>query len=242
MRNPVLVPMPRWLTWPALLLALVAGAVVLLHEVSLPLPMEMEEAFEDLDEQVVFLTGDPPLTLSYRRCGNQEALRIVFVHGSPGTSAAWAHFLAAPSAKMEFLAYDRPGFGDSWPRRAVLSLSEQARALRPFLVQRQGSYPVLVGHSLGGPIICQAALDYPDRVAGLVIISGSLDPGLEESLYIQHMAQWGFLPSVLPRFMVNANRELLSLESQLEMLASRLDEIQCPIYILHGAQDDLVTV
>ena len=98
---------------------------------------------------------------------------IVFVHGSPGSSDAYTSYLAdtALHKVADLLAIDRPGFGyTSGFGRAEGSLERQAAAIEA-IVQRLGSGKkiVLVGHSLGGPVIARYAMaaDCAKRVYGL---------------------------------------------------------------------------
>ena len=91
---------------------------------------------------------------------------MILVHGTPGDATAWTDYLETPIDGAEMIAVDRPGFGCSTPRTAVPSLEAQARALEPLLVERGGAWPILVGHSQGGPIIVRTAIDYPDASAG----------------------------------------------------------------------------
>ena len=67
--------------------------------------------------------------LSYLMVGEQGADRIIFVHGTPGDANNWVDFLLNPLAGFEFIAIDRPGFGESTPEQAVVSLEMQAELI-----------------------------------------------------------------------------------------------------------------
>ncbi|NOT40671.1 MAG: alpha/beta hydrolase, partial [Alphaproteobacteria bacterium] len=139
-----------------------------------------------------------------------------------------------------YVAIDRPGFGRSGPDDAVTSLAEQAAAIAA-IIRANGAKPaVLVGHSLGGPIIAQVAADDPDLVAALVIVAGSLDPAQESVPFIQYVGDTWPVRALLPRMIRNANREIIALEPQLAALAPRLASIKVPVTIVHGTKDDLV--
>jgi pimeloyl-ACP methyl ester carboxylesterase len=178
--------------------------------------------------------------VSYLRRGDSRGRRVIFVHGTPGSARGWADYLLNVPAGHEYLAVDRPGFGQSGPAGAVSSIADQAKALEPLLVERGGERPILVGHSLGGPIVAQLAADNPEKVAALVIVAGSLDPRLEQIHWAQPMGEWPGIRAMLPRAMRNANRELMALKPHLETLAPRLAELRCPVVIVHGTKDELV--
>lgn len=175
-------------------------------------------------------------TVSYLRAGDPNGHRVLFVHGTPGSAGAWADYLANVPNGYEFVAIDRPGFGESGPDGALTSLEDQARALDPLL--KPGI--VLVGHSLGGPIIAKAAALYPEKVAGLIIVAGSLDPALEEINWLQYVGDAGVVSWMLPRAIRNANSELMPLQGELQILSGELERIRAPVIIIHGTQDDLV--
>lgn len=183
---------------------------------------------------------DDAHSVSYLHAGDPEAPRVVFVHGTPGSAGAWAGFLRAPLNGVESIAIDRFGFGRSTPKMPTPSLEEQAKAIEPFLVQREGRWPILVGHSLGAPIIARAAADYPGRVGGLVIVSGAMDPELEKVHWYQRVGEFWFIPPFLPELLRNSNRELIPLKEELEKLEPLLEKIDCPIAIIHGKKDRLV--
>ena len=172
--------------------------------------------------------------------GDPTGQRVIYIHGAPGSADNWGSFLTEPMEDLEHVAIDRPGFGESSHTGAVPSLAEQAAAIKPLLVERNGRWPILVGHSLGGPIAAQAAAEYPDRVGGIIIIAGALDPDLEKVLFIQRIGDIPLLDLLVPQPLRYANRELIPLEGELRKLGKRLDEITCPIVIIHGTMDSLV--
>lgn len=186
--------------------------------------------------------GDPILRVSYLRAGAPNGRRVIFVHGTPGAADGWADFLLNVPPGLHYIAIDRPGFGATTPDRAEPSLRRQARALAPLLEARNGRWPILVGHSLGGPIIARVAVDQPDRVGGLLILAGSLDPALERVHPMQPVGEWWGVRSALPRRLRNANRELLLLKQELEALAPDLSNIRLPVTIVHGTADTLVPI
>ncbi|MFG0275482.1 MAG: alpha/beta fold hydrolase [Phycisphaerales bacterium] len=177
-------------------------------------------------------------TISAAKSG--EGVRVVYIHGTPGDAKGWAGYVLDPVAGTESVAPDRPGFGRTTPRKAVPSLADQAAAIEPLLVERDGQWPILVGHSLGGPIALRVAAEHPDKVGAVVVLAGSVDPDEERVLFIQRLGNFAFIPALLPRALRNANREVLPLERELEDLAPLLERVTCPVVVVHGTRDRLV--
>jgi pimeloyl-ACP methyl ester carboxylesterase len=183
--------------------------------------------------------------VSYLRNGNAQGPRVILVHGTPGSATGWSDYLLHPPAGMEVVALDRPGFGSSGPTGAVTGLAEQAAAVIA-LLPKDGRPAVLLGHSLGGPIVAyvaaQLAAEQPARVRAVVLLAASLDPAQEDIHPMQHVGAWAPVRFLLPRTIRNANAELMALKPELEKLQTMLGQINTKVLIVHGTLDDLVPV
>lgn len=169
---------------------------------------------------------------------------LVFVHGSPGSTDAYLSYLAdtALSRVARMVALDRPGFGyTSGFGHAEGSLQQQAAAVEA-VVQRlaPGQKVILVGHSMGGPVIARFAMDYPGQVAGLVIVAGSIDPDLEEHPWWQTAVDIPPLCWLTPKSLWTSNREIKLLEPELRLMLPHWAGIRCPVTIVHAEDDRLV--
>ncbi len=181
-----------------------------------------------------------PVEISYLRAGDPARRRVILVHGTPGNGANFRALMERVPKGLEFVAPDRPGFGHTRPKKAMTALAGQAAALAPLLVVRDGRAPILLGHSLGGSVVTQTALDYPNRVDGLIQLAAALDPALEERWLIQYLGRIPPFRWLLPAAANHANRELLALEGELRRLTPRLAQIHQPVHIVHGTADELV--
>ena len=97
---------------------------------------------------------------------------VVLVHGLGGNLRNFYRLADRLAATCRVIAVDRPGSGYS----TVISgehptLAGQAAILARFLARLGLDRPLLVGHSLGGALSLALALDHPQSVRGLVLIS-----------------------------------------------------------------------
>lgn len=182
--------------------------------------------------------------MHYVQAGKETDPLILFVHGSPGSLSAFIHFLGDTALTNHGLVIstDRPGFGYSQFGVAEPSLKKQADMLKPILEKHQDNRPIiLVGHSLGGPLIARMAMDYPELVDGLVIVAGSIDPELEpDEQWFRVPLATPFFRWLLPRSFRASNEEIVDLRYELEDMLPYWKTIRCPVVVVQGKADDLV--
>lgn len=169
---------------------------------------------------------------------------VVLVHGSPGSADAYLEYLAdtALSRQTRMVALDRPGFGYTTGfGHSEPSLAAQAAAVEA-LVQRlsPNQKVILVGHSMGGPVIARYAMDYPEHTAALVLVASSIDPAMEEHPWWQSAVDLPPLRWFIPKSLWTSNSEIIPLEKELEQMLPRWPEVRCPVTTIHATDDQLV--
>jgi pimeloyl-ACP methyl ester carboxylesterase len=101
---------------------------------------------------------------------------IVLVHGWTCDSSSWAAQVPVLARKYRVLTLDLPGHGQSGaPKDGKFSMDLFARAVEAVRAEAAIDRIVLVGHSMGAPVIRQYARLYPRHVAALVAVDGPLD-------------------------------------------------------------------
>ena len=168
----------------------------------------------------------------------------VCVHGSPGSADAFLPYLADTilTRVSRVVTLDRPGFGYTsgfgHPEGSLVRQAEVVHAV----VQRLSPerQVVLVGHSLGGPVIARYAMDHPDKVAGLVLVAGSIDPAQEEHPWWQAAIDVPPLCWLIPKSFWASNREIKLLEQELRNMLPLWDKVRCPVTVVHAENDRLV--
>ncbi|HRI80562.1 MAG TPA: alpha/beta hydrolase [Cyclobacteriaceae bacterium] len=181
--------------------------------------------------------------INYLTAGEANLPLIVFVHGSPGSLSAFIDFMADSVLlkHAQLISVDRPGFGNSNFGRAEPSLEKQAALLVPILMEHRNQRPIiLVGHSLGGPLIARLAMDYPDLVDGLVMVAPSIDPNLEPHEWYRAPLSTPFLRWLLPRSLRASNDEIYKLKPELEKLLPLWTKVKAKTIVIQGKKDSLV--
>ena len=99
-----------------------------------------------------------------------EGPPVVLLHGPFANATHWHRVIPGLAASNRVIAPDLPGHGASEPGGHPLD-AERVIAWLADLVERAcPSPPALVGHSLGGAIAARFAGEFPDRLAGLVLV------------------------------------------------------------------------
>jgi pimeloyl-ACP methyl ester carboxylesterase len=105
--------------------------------------------------------------ISYEIYGSGEPT-LVFVHGWSCDARYWRSQLPYFSKNHRVVTLDLAGHGHSGAARSQYTMAAFGEDVRA-VVEATGSRSViLIGHSMGGPVIAEAALLMPDRVTGLI--------------------------------------------------------------------------
>lgn len=206
-------------------------------------PSKTKSFFEET--QTAFINENSAVSgheIHYIQTGNDDMPTLFFVHGSPGSWDAFKEYIrdSLLLKKYRMIAIDRPGFGYSNFGQAE-DLQTQSNRINAFLKTKDNRQPIiLVGHSMGGPVIAKMATLSPDRYKALVIIAGSIDPDAEKPENWRKVIKVKPIRYLIPGAMRPANDELWLLKQDLKDLKPLLKNIKSEVTIIHGTKDQLV--
>ncbi len=180
--------------------------------------------------------------LHYALSGADSLPTIFFVHGTPGSWDAFEGYMKDKDLlkKFRMVSIDRPGFGGSDFGNPE-HLGKQSELISPLFQILKNQKPMfLAGHSMGGPVVIKLAADHPDIFSSLVIISGSIDPAEEKPERWRPILFNSPLNWLVPGALRPSNIEQWYLKKDLVDLQVDFSKIHCPVYFIHGDQDDWV--
>jgi pimeloyl-ACP methyl ester carboxylesterase len=102
-----------------------------------------------------------------------EGPPLVFVHGLSGAWQNWLEQIPHFSAAHRVIALDLPGFGGSPMPPWEVSIPAYGRFLRDFCERLGVERCALVGNSMGGFIATEVAINEPERVEKLLLVSAA---------------------------------------------------------------------
>jgi len=203
---------------------------------------------EVIDPNIKFNTiSEDDINIHYAYSGNQNKPGLIFIHGTPGGWAAFEKYLVSLALQNSFLmvSVDRPGWGKSKIKDKKLNgiFNHQARSIDAIFQQFPDKKWIVVGHSLGASLAPQVALESPDSVAGLVLLAGSLNPKLGSPRWYNYAASTWVVSKMVGQKMTNANREIMKLKKQLELMNEELEQtkLNTNVLIVQGLKDKLVS-
>jgi pimeloyl-ACP methyl ester carboxylesterase len=98
---------------------------------------------------------------------------VVLVHGWTCDESTWTEQVPVLAKQYRVVTLDLPGHGQSdSPKDGKFSIDLFARAIEAVRVQVKADRVVLVGHSMGTPVIRRYASLYPQHTLALVLVEG----------------------------------------------------------------------
>ena len=194
--------------------------------------------------------------LRYREAGAGRAgSPLLFIHGAGASSAVWLGTMHRLARSRRCVALDLPGHGRSEGR--VASIAEMRDAVGLVAGTLCLGPSVLVGHSMGGLIAIAAALAWPDKIAGLVLVGSAARIGVGEPFLKVVRDEWARWPRFLaegaysPETPAEVRRRgagIACAASHEQTLAdyvalaqvdfrARLAELRTPTLVVHGVHD-----
>jgi pyruvate dehydrogenase E2 component (dihydrolipoamide acetyltransferase) len=208
----------------------------------------------------------------YLALGEGEGPPIVFIHGFGGDLNNWQFNQEALAENRATYAVDLPGHGGSSKDLGSghVDVGALARAVVDFLDAKNVGKAHLVGHSLGGAVALDLALNHADRVASATLVcSAGLGPEINMA-YIDGFMQAKRRKQLEPVLaMLVADPDMVSREMiedvlkfkrldgveaalnriiddnfgggrQALDLTSRLGELTVPVQVIWGRQDQII--
>jgi pimeloyl-ACP methyl ester carboxylesterase len=108
--------------------------------------------------------------------GPGKAPKIVFLHGLGGSQSTWQMVLGELAERYRVAAIDLPGHGQSdksAPESIDYSVAGLTAAVTEAMTALKLTPAIVVGHSLGGAVAVQLALDPSALVVGLVLVNSA---------------------------------------------------------------------
>lgn len=224
-----------------------------------------EEKNKQEDASNFFSSGHvtvPDGELYFESTGQGEPL--IFIHAGFSDRRDWKHQIQDLRKEFNTIAYDQRGAGNSSVPTASFSPADDLRDIMDHLKIAKAA---LIGHSLGGTVALDFALQYPGRVSSLILVA----PGLNGHVWSDEYAAWFKTiwslsqPTDMLQQIMSAPFYTLAvtnpnIKSEVEMIAkenlekiltwknadirwffpeqiSRLNELKIPTFVIYGDKD-----
>jgi pimeloyl-ACP methyl ester carboxylesterase len=199
--------------------------------------------------------GGEHIFYTYHPSATPRAPQLILVHGAGGSHQHWGQAVRSADAASTY-ALDLPGHGRSGGagRR---SIGDYAALLMGFMDSLQLQQVVATGHSMGGAIAMMMALEYPERLAGLVLVGTGarlrvLPAILEGTISdfedtIKLICRYAYGIDTARQLVRRGQQQMLEVAPQIIHddfaacdafdVMERLGEIRCPTAVICGTDD-----
>jgi pimeloyl-ACP methyl ester carboxylesterase len=217
----------------------------------------------DISSRTIKLDGRD---VHYYTAGEGEPL--VAIHGGGGDARTWRRNIGELAGKYTVYAPDLPGYGGSQPLDGKYYIPELSEFLEKFTGKLGLDKFNLLGHSLGGGVALNFALNFPARIKKLVLVS-SLCLGNEIAGWVRFFSLPAFINSIGAIFVfgfksikwllnhLDPMRYILPLSpasmfiggaisrafrQQTLVMDNQLNEVKVPTLVVWGGRDPVVPV
>jgi len=144
-------------------------------------PMDPWDQLQPFTKRIKIFKGSQ--NIFYFEAGKENDPVIFMIHGLGDEADTWRHVIPSLAEDYHIIAIDLPGFGRSDKPHRKYSPKFLLESIVAVMDKLELTSPILIGSSLGGILSQKLALDYPDRIAGLILVGGSF-------LQIEPMQDW----------------------------------------------------
>jgi len=107
--------------------------------------------------------------ISFDKQGDGEP-SLVFIHGWANNKSIWDAQVAHFSQKYKVIAVDLPGFGESGNNRQKWTMASFGEDVATVINKLSLDQVVLIGFSMGAPVVIETAKRVPNQVVGVVLV------------------------------------------------------------------------
>ncbi len=189
-------------------------------------------------------------------------MTVVLIHGSGGNAGLWRKVMEGLADGYDSLAVDLPGHGKS-EGEGMKSIAEYREFVKDFFGVLGMEKIALGGHSLGGGVVQDFALKYPEKLRAVLLIgTGARLRVLPEALErLRQMAEgkieprfepWGFSSGATPELLSEGEREWAKTSPRVRYhdmaacdqfdIMKEVDKIRLPALMVCGREDRLTPV
>jgi len=221
--------------------------------------------FPGVEQSVTLPSG---IKLHYVEQGQKGSVPVILLHGFTDSWHSYEMVLSNLPQDMHVFAITQRGHGNSDKPEGAYHPKDLATDLAAFMQEKHIAAAFIAGHSMGGMIAQQFALDYPQLTKGLIIIGSDAsfrdNPGVPEfsaeinklsdpvneefaNAFQQSTCAYPIDPAYF-KLLVNESLKLPARVWKAVMngmmdtdLTARLHEIKQPVLILWGSKDGFCT-
>ena len=186
-----------------------------------------------------------------------STIPLILIHGAGGSHLHWSPQLRH-AKDLRVIAVDLPGHGQSGGAGC-----ESIEAYGGWVVRWLDSLgierAIIGGHSMGGGIAQVLALDYAERVAGLVLVGTGAKLRVAQQILdgvknnfaatVEMIVEWSFAPSTPPQVKQLARQRMMDVNpdvlwndfnacNNFDVIA-RVNQIKAPTLIMVGSADKM---